>query len=355
MKVTGLSALALPLFASLSSAFLVVDNIHHSEPAVWNYNEQQIRLVCQGCPWDGEGELSDLIFTVKARNNHLSVNDVALNGRLPEINSALVKQVRHGSRGEGKDVPVEFGVDYRSIAHAADKPIFVNDAVVTIKSVDGKTVDLQPLEIIHHIDGVHQNNISILRAFAAHRIACNTAACKAKQLANNGVKSFRFRITVIKTKMMDKFRKLKAGCHGGNVEAVRVAHGHPHGRPHPDMMHHGRPAHHGEHSKYRNGQHAGRVHHHRQSYGIFESIAIVLYPIFFGVAAGIFTSLLIVLTYKTIFAVVSLFKRCRTERVEEVEDVEAHGLLADEKIPYEDEPPMYQEDAIVVVVPAEKE
>jgi len=29
--------------------------------------------------------------------------------------------------------------------------------------------------------------------------------------------------------------------------------------------------------------------------------------------------------------------------------------LADEKIPYEDEPPMYQEDAIVVVVPAEKE
>lgn len=61
MKVTGLSALALPLFASLSSAFLVVDTIHHSEPSIWNYNEQKIRLVCNGCPWDGEGELSDLV------------------------------------------------------------------------------------------------------------------------------------------------------------------------------------------------------------------------------------------------------------------------------------------------------
>jgi hypothetical protein len=63
MKVTGLSALALPLFASVSSAFLVVDSIHHSEPSVWNYNEQKIRLVCKGCPWDGEGKLSDLVST----------------------------------------------------------------------------------------------------------------------------------------------------------------------------------------------------------------------------------------------------------------------------------------------------
>jgi len=74
-----------------------------------------------------------------------------------------------------------------------------------------------------------------------------------------------------------------------------------------------------------------------------------------GSFVGIIGSLVLFIILKTISVVLSLFKGRRSESVEDVGDVEAHGLLADEKAPYDDEPPMYQEDAIVVVVPAEKE
>jgi len=347
MKVTGVSALALPLFASLSSAFLVVDTIHHhhSQPSVWNYNEQKVRLVCAGCPWDGEGRLSDLIFTVKANKNKLSVNDVTVNRRTEDISSVLVTQVRHGARPTEQDiaVPVEFTSDLHGIATAVDKPESVENAVITIKSVGGKVVDLQPIEIMHHVDGVRENTISILRASPARRIACNTVTCKAKQTASHGIKAIGFRITLIKGKIVDGAKSLKAGCSGAGSRQ--------HGRPHPEMMRHGRPhGHHGGAAPIR--QSHGLV----RSHGILATVAIVLYPIFFGIAAGIFTSLLCVLTYKTIFAVVSLFKGRKAESLETVnEDVEAHGLL-DEKIAYDDEPPVYQDDAtFVVVVPAEKE
>lgn len=107
---------------------------------------------------------------------------------------------------------------------------------------------------------------------------------------------------------------------------------------------------------WRGGSRPHRVHGHRHHRGIFETLAIVLYPIFFGIAAGIFTSLVLALIYKTVLAAANLFRCRRVEAPQNGEeaDVEAVALL-DEKFPYDEEPPKYPDDAPVVVVVAEKE